>query len=244
MLDFSKRTPKSIISQTLSVCKNIAVIGSGPSLDYSLDDLKELSKTHIIVCGGSNYRVLLSHGIEPDFLTLVERADDVYDTYKAIYEEFGQTKTKLVISSTCYDKLADLFVETSVFYRPALTPAVLYAESMNEVITHEGPQAVCAALSFAINFQPSNLVLVGGRSWELQILLSPDQKKQWVTVLDLWKKLLRAIFKILFTLIKCFSIVEMFLARIFTATTMGFKGSILNASNGLKISGANACEAI
>ena len=45
------------------------------------------------MCGGSNYRVLLSHGIEPDFLTLVERADDVYDTYKAIYEEFGQTKT-------------------------------------------------------------------------------------------------------------------------------------------------------
>ena len=158
---FFKKNPKIYYKPDSQLSKNVAVIGSGPSLDYSLDLLKELSETHVIVCGGSNYRVLLSHGIVPDFLTLVERADGVYDTYKEIYDEFGSTTTKLVISSTCFDKMADIFPDTCIFYRPALTPAVLFAESNNEIITHEGPQAVCAALSFAINMKPDNIVFVG-----------------------------------------------------------------------------------
>lgn len=158
---FYQKKPKIYHKPNSQLCKNVAVIGSGPSLDTSLEYLQQLSKTHTIVCGGSNYRVLLSQGIEPDFLTLVERADDVYTTYKAIYDEFGKTKTKLVTSSTCNDKLADLFSETCIFYRPALTPAVLCAESINEILSHEGPQAVCAALSFALNLNPDNLVLVG-----------------------------------------------------------------------------------
>ena len=239
---FFKKNPKIYYKPDAQLCKNIAVIGSGPSLDYSLDNLKELSKTHIIVCGGSNYRVLLSHGIEPDFLTLVERADDVYDTYKAIYEEFGQTKTKLVISSTCYDKLADLFVETCIFYRPALTPAVLYAESMNEVITHEGPQAVCAALSFAINFQPSNLVLVGVDLGTADTSKPRSEKAKGYSPRSLEETAEGNFQDIVYTdkmLLDCRDVLS---SCIFTATTMGFKGSILNASNGLKISGANACE--
>ena len=148
----------------------------------------------------------------------------------------------MVISSTCYDKLADLFVETCIFYRPALTPAVLYAESMNEVITHEGPQAVCAALSFAINFQPSNLVLVGVDLGTADTSKPRSEKAKGYSPRSLEETAEGNFQDIVYTdkmLLDCRDVLS---SCIFTATTMGFKGSILNASNGLKISGANACE--
>ena len=154
-------SPKIYNKPTEQIVKRAVVVGSGPSLDSSIDDLKVLSKTHAIICGGSNYRVLLKNGIQPDFLVLVERADNVFDTYKSIYDEFGKTTTKLVTSSTCFSRLSELFVDTCIFYRPALTPLAVFSESDREVISHEGPQAVCAAFSFAVDLQPDSVIMVG-----------------------------------------------------------------------------------
>ena len=99
---FISFSPRQYIRPSSVVSSLVVVVGSGPSLDYSIDFIRQLSLTHTIVCGGSNYRTLLSHGITPDFLVLVERADEVYTSYKSIYDEFGRTSTKLVVSSTCY----------------------------------------------------------------------------------------------------------------------------------------------
>ena len=145
---FFLKKPKIYSTPNKQIANSVIVVGSGPSLDNSLEFLKEHSDKHVIVCGGSNYRTLMKNGIVPDFLVLVERADEVYDSYKSMFDEFGRSTTKLVVSTTCSDKLADIYDDVCVFYRPALTPLVVFGEGDNQKITYEGPQAVCAAFSF------------------------------------------------------------------------------------------------
>ena len=154
------RKPKIYSSPSKQIATSVIVVGSGPSLDESINSLKT-SVFHVIVCGGSNYRTLMKNGIVPDFLVLVERADEVFDSYKSMYDEFGKSSTKLVVSSTCSDRLADLYDDVCIFYRPALTPLVVFGEGDHQKISYEGPQAVCAAFSFAMNMRPDSVLLVG-----------------------------------------------------------------------------------
>lgn len=158
---FYTHQPKIYQSPESSQTKATLVVGSGPSLDASIDIVRQLQKSHTIICGGSNYRTLLSHGIDPDYLVLVERADEVYDSYNSIRNEYGDSNTRLVLSSTCNHRLVTLFDEVCLFFRPALSPLVLFGESDDQIVTHEGPQAVCAAISFALNLQPELCTLVG-----------------------------------------------------------------------------------
>ena len=127
---FFQRKPKIYSSPSKQIATSVIVVGSGPSLDESIEFLKDQRDNHVIVCGGSNYRTLMKNGIVPDFLVLVERADEVFDSYKAMYDEFGKSSTKLVVSSTCSDRLADLYDDVCIFYRPALTPLVVFGEGI------------------------------------------------------------------------------------------------------------------
>ena len=64
--------PKLYNTPRLRSKGNCIVCGSGPSLDDSLEEIKELSSSHVIISGGSNYSTLRAYGIVPDFLVLVE----------------------------------------------------------------------------------------------------------------------------------------------------------------------------
>ena len=113
------------------------------------------------MAGGSNYRTLRANNIRVDFLTLVERADYDFDYYEEVIKEFGRDKCRLVMSSTCNNRLADLFDDHCVFFRPALTPLALFSVSANDILPFEGPEAINAALSFAASLKPKRILLVG-----------------------------------------------------------------------------------
>lgn len=57
----------------------IYVVGNGPSLDESLDFIKETQEQAIIIAAGTALQTLLKHDIVPDFHTLVERPKITYD---------------------------------------------------------------------------------------------------------------------------------------------------------------------
>lgn len=140
---------------------NCIVCGSGPSLDDCLDDIKKLADSHVIICGGSNYSTLRSHGIVPDYLVLVERANNTYDDYLLAEQQFGSSSTRLVMSSTCPVKLIELYPDTCIFFRPALTPLALFSQHMSEVLHFEGPESINGAFSFAESLGFDNIVLFG-----------------------------------------------------------------------------------
>ena len=150
-----RQSPNSCLTKPFIVC------GSGPSLDTSIKKLHELKSSHYIVCGGSNYKTLLDNNIEPDFLALVERSDETYSDYKKVFDIHGQTKTVLFMSSTCPSELVDLFVDTVVFYRPALTPLSIFSSNFNEVLSFEGPESVNTATAVALSLGATSIAFIG-----------------------------------------------------------------------------------
>ena len=66
-----------------------------------------------------------------------------------------------LMSSTCHQQLFDLFDDVGIFYRPALTPLSMFSDSRKQILSLEGPQAVCAAVSLACELGPSQLCLIG-----------------------------------------------------------------------------------
>jgi len=52
------------------------IVGSGPSLDNSIDTIKLLQNDCHIISAGSSIGSLMDHGVEPDFHVHVERGED------------------------------------------------------------------------------------------------------------------------------------------------------------------------
>ena len=90
--------PRIFNSPSTKVGGNYIVCGSGPSLDDSLDYLKNLPDSWTIVACASNYRTLRSAGIDVDILCLLERGDNEYAQYLSIQNEFGLGDTYLFAS--------------------------------------------------------------------------------------------------------------------------------------------------
>ena len=156
-----QRGPKifNIPSQRLG--SRFLICGSGPSLNSQLELIRELSSDHIVVAGGSNYQVLRAAGIDPDFLVLVERSLETYQDYSRCISSYGRSATRLLMSSTCPAELIELFDETCVFFRPALTPLSVFAEQAGEVLNFEGPESANTAMAFAVASGAATVVLFG-----------------------------------------------------------------------------------
>ncbi len=149
------RKPTAALGGSAIVC------GSGPSLDKSISIFQEISKSTTIIAGGSNYRTLRKNGIDVDMLVLNERSKETYDDYKAVIDEFGRDNCILIMSTTCPHQLTDLFDQTIVYYRPALTPISIFATSLSQHLPFEGPESVNAGSSVAVQLGFSSIFFVG-----------------------------------------------------------------------------------
>jgi hypothetical protein len=145
-----KRQPKGFEPPAQRTNSRFLICGSGPSLDSQLDLIRELSSDHVIVAGGSNYRTLRAAGIDPDFLVLVERSMDVFRDYQESVATYGRSSTRLLMSSTCPAQLTELFDETAIYFRPALTPLAVFSDRPSEVLNFEGPESVNTAMALAV----------------------------------------------------------------------------------------------
>ena len=143
------------------LAKKIVVCGSGPSLDESIETIKMLSKSHLIIASGSNLRTLLANNIKPDICVLMERGAMNKDDYSEVAERYGLDGIKLVASVTCTYELQDIFDETCAFYRPVLTPLAIFCDDQRQILHFEGPQSINAGVSLACSFLPEEVVFVG-----------------------------------------------------------------------------------
>ena len=137
---------------------NAVVCGSGPSLDGTLDAIKNLSSDHSIVACASNFSSLLRAGIRVDYLVLLERGLNNYENYKNALEEFPSPETILVCSTTCAPDLHSLLDRSVVYYRPALMPTTLFSPSSDHILHYEGPQTTNAGLAWVTSLGYENVV--------------------------------------------------------------------------------------
>ena len=139
----------------------IVVCASGPSLDRSIPQLKDLMSTHYIVASASCYGTLRDNGIRVDAVVILERGYSVYDDYFSVIQKHGSDNSLLVTSSVSDIRLHSLFEKTITYFRVSLTPFALFSQNHYEHLPYDGPQAVNSAVSFALGFRPQSLMLVG-----------------------------------------------------------------------------------
>ena len=141
-------------------CKKIVVCGSGPSLDDSIDALKVLSKSHLIIASGSNLRTLLANDIRPDICVLMERGAMNKDDYSEVADRYGLEGIRLVASVTCTFELQEIFEETCAFYRPVLTPLSIFCDNPSQILHFESSKYQLRGIP-CLFFLPDEVVFVG-----------------------------------------------------------------------------------
>jgi len=141
------------------------VVGSGPSLDNSLDELRQLQDTHMILSCGSNYTTLKRAGIRVDVLLILERgeyfSDKYLDDYRETFEIYGTDETMLFTSVTSPASFHKYFKHSVVFFRPAVTPLAIFSNSPAEVLFFEGPQTINTGFALAAVCDADEVLLVG-----------------------------------------------------------------------------------
>ena len=157
------RSPRLFSRPSSPIGGKYIICGSGPSLDANIENIKKLSElgTHKIVACASNFRTLRSNGIDVDILCLLERGSYEYDNYSSVVKEFGAGNTKLFASSTCDERLLDLFDESMVFFRPGLIPLCIFSTSDEQVLYFDGPQTVNTGVGLCSAFGAEECVFVG-----------------------------------------------------------------------------------
>lgn len=139
----------------------VFVIGSGPSLDQSLDYIRDNQHNAIIVSGGTSLKPLLKHGIHPDFHVEIENVEVVIDILQKLDASFDLSDITLVASTTMQPDAVKCFKETIFFFRQSLASNPIFRWGPENQLREVSPTVTNAALSFAQQIGAKELYLFG-----------------------------------------------------------------------------------
>lgn len=142
---------------------NCIVTGSGPSLDNNFQNINKLhQKGAVLIAGGSSIRSLLKNNIVPDFLVLLERGSEVFDTVHELSTEFSSfSEVTLIASSTIDPRISSYFKEIVYFNRPMSSSIIFNYNDQIASLPIAGPESANAALEVAGSLGFNNIVLFG-----------------------------------------------------------------------------------
>lgn len=125
------------------------VLGSGPSLDKSISDVKRLvNEGALLFSAGTGLSVALDAGLEPDLHFEIENDEKIVDGLKPLMGRHDLSKIPIFCSWTVAPVVLDCFGEKIFFFRDSNAGARLFAEP-NQPIFHVGPTVANQASRFA-----------------------------------------------------------------------------------------------
>ena len=162
-----KRQDFDLLSSVDSpVLRSLVVVGSGPSLDESLSDLRLLRNRCLLISAGSSLATLLRAGIRPDFHVHVERGyrGELKNLYGGLLDElscndFGDIV--VVLPSSIDPELPSLYQRVLMYARSAQSPVLAWPSLRSALLMHEGPECLSAAFAFAMHLCPKRVFLFG-----------------------------------------------------------------------------------
>ena len=151
-----------IVGAKVKLDKPVLVVASGPSLEDNIEHIKRLQDRWVIISSGSSMKVLLSHGIKPDFHCNLERAKSIYERHaEMVTEGFDMKEIYAVMTTTIWPGVDSFFKDTIYFLRPALSPLGMFCDSLDQVLYNEGPQVANTAFAFARRLAAKQIYLLG-----------------------------------------------------------------------------------
>ena len=151
-----------LLEPSKTIDKTVCLTASGPSLDSHIEWLKENQSSLYIIASGSSLLTLLSSGIQPNAVVLLERNAEVYIELLQLSLDFCSFENiDLFASSTLDSRIYALFNDVYQFHRPQSLPSNLFSEEKYAFLPQAGPHVVNAAIEIAIQIGTENLIMVG-----------------------------------------------------------------------------------
>ncbi|RED50962.1 6-hydroxymethylpterin diphosphokinase MptE-like protein [Aestuariispira insulae] len=139
---------------------NAIIVGSGPSVDQSLEVIRNNREKALIISAGTGLGVLLRAGIKPHIHCELENLPIVYQAVLG-HKDGGQDfkGIHLFASPTVDPRIPDEFDETTFVYRDSVTSSLLLAAP--DQIINTGPTIANFASRVAIGLGVSRIYLFG-----------------------------------------------------------------------------------
>jgi len=103
------------------------IVGSGPSLDQSIEAIRRLQGQAVVFSCGTGILPLLRNGIRPDFHCELENGHSSYDHLKRTADQFGLHDITLIASTTVWPEMPDLFDKRVFYFRDSVCSTGLWA---------------------------------------------------------------------------------------------------------------------
>lgn len=103
------------------------IVGSGPSIDQTIEYVKQHSGQAVVLSCGTAIELLLKNGIKPDFHIELENVPEVYDALSRCNEKHSIADIHLIASNTIDPRVSTLFKKTSYFIRDGVVSYSFFA---------------------------------------------------------------------------------------------------------------------
>lgn len=132
--------------------RSALLVAAGPSLKYAIPHLKELRESYLIFAVGRTLKALLTKGIVPDFVTVIDPSDLVYEQFQG----FEKTSCPLLYLSTA----------SHIAVREYQGPRYIFYNSIEmgidpEFLIQTKGSVATATFSLMLRFGCSKIVFVG-----------------------------------------------------------------------------------
>jgi len=140
------------------------IVGSGPSLDRSIEAVRAWQGHAVVFCAGSALQTLLRAGIRPDFQVEKENNETTEARIAHIFEREGGGKdtfgVDLMASVSVKDGVTRLFDDKFLFHREFLSSTRMFGEGHNPVVG-TGPFSANTAMALATTLGFRKIYLFG-----------------------------------------------------------------------------------
>lgn len=145
------------------------VVGNGPSLDDSIEFIRQHQNSAIIIAAGTAYQSLINAGVKADFQVLVERPYSQYEAVQAVSDAVGgYSDTNLLGVDVLYPEISKLYKWSGFGLKgPEAATTFLYFNAVNEHgvrlknLPYCGPMVSNLAASYGLVFGFKEIFLFG-----------------------------------------------------------------------------------
>lgn len=139
--------------------KEIVIVAGGPSLDHTLEFLKEASGDKVIVAVATVWQKLLDLNIIPDYIVVMDAQER---TYKQFPTNGGYPRVPLILDSTaCWKFAANYQGEKYIAYQRDYDQSEKYAEESHNKLYETGGSVTTLALDIVLQSGAETVYLVG-----------------------------------------------------------------------------------
>ena len=111
----------------------VFIIGSGPSIDKSIEHIKRLRDRAIVFSCGTGLRVCLGNGIVPDFHCEIENGPQVHQVLSIVRSQFDFKGMTLIAPFSVDPRVPPLFDDAILFFRDAVSGSRVFADHADEI---------------------------------------------------------------------------------------------------------------